>query len=239
MNTPSLNTISLFSSLNSAELEAVSAAARQRRFDKDAFLFFQGDQVEHLYVLLSGKIKLSAQSPDGRQLILRFMSPMEAFSVVAALQSAEYPVSAQAVENSLTLSWRQQDMRALMLKYPQIALNALGLLATRTQEFQKRLLEMSTERVERRIARTLIRLARQTGRKTPEGVLIDLPLTRQDLAELSGTTLFTVSRTLSQWEDRGLVKSKRGQVLILFPHGLVQIAEDLPGASINDRTDTE
>jgi CRP-like cAMP-binding protein len=120
------------------------------------------------------------------------------------------------------------DIYHLMEKYPRVALNAIRLLAGRIQEFQDRLRELATERVERRIARTLIRLTRQAGRKTAEGVLIDLPLTRQDLAEMCGTTLYTVSRTLSQWESQGLVRSKREQVLVLFPHGLVQIAEDLP-----------
>lgn len=235
VNTLALRDLALFQGLGGAELADIGAAARQRSYEKDAFLFFQGDPVEQLFVLLSGKIKLSAQSPDGRQVMLRIVSPVDAFSVVAALERTDYPVTAQAAESSTVLAWQRSDMQTLMLKHPRIALNALGMLAERTREFQKRLLELSTERVERRIARTLIRLARQAGRKTAEGVLIDLPLSRQDLAELCGTTLFTVSRTLSQWESRGLVRSKREQVLIVFPHGLVQIAEDLPVGKIPGR----
>jgi CRP-like cAMP-binding protein len=88
--------------------------------------------------------------------------------------------------------------------------------------------ELSTQRVERRIARTILRLARQSGRKIEQGVLVDLPLSRQDIAEMTGTTLYTVSRVLSDWEDRGLVQSERQQVIITYPHGLVSLAEDIP-----------
>jgi len=98
----------------------------------------------------------------------------------------------------------------------------------RVREFQGRYRELATERVERRLSRMIIRLANQVGKKTSEGVLLDLPLTRQDLAEMSGTTLFTVSRILSQWEAQGLVQAGREKLLIVFPYGLVRIAEDLP-----------
>ena len=101
-------------------------------------------------------------------------------------------------------------------------------MGERIQVLQDRLREMATERVERRIANTLLRLARQTGRKTPEGVQIDLPLSRQDLAELCGTTLYTVSRTLSRWEMDGIVEAGRERVVIRAPHRLVMIAQDLP-----------
>ncbi len=74
----------------------------------------------------------------------------------------------------------------------------------------------------------LLRLASQTGRQTEEGVLIDMPLSRQDLAEMTGTTLYTVSRILSQWEQKGYVESRREHVVIRFPHALVTVAEDLP-----------
>jgi CRP/FNR family transcriptional regulator, nitrogen oxide reductase regulator len=103
----------------------------------------------------------------------------------------------------------------------------MQVLAGHVREFQNRYRELATERVERRLARTVLRLASQVGRKTDEGVLLDLPLTRQDLAEMSGTTLFTVSRILSQWEDQELVRAGRERLVIRFPHGLVSIAEDL------------
>lgn len=223
-----LREIELFKGLSSHELGAIESAAQLKRFESDAFLYFQGDPANYLHVLLEGSVKLSQLTPEGQQVILRYASPGEAFAVIAVLSHIDYPVTAQATEHSLTLTWGRKAMKTLMLRHPQLALNALEALSRRTREFQDRVRELATERVERRIARALLRLARQTGRKVEEGVLIEMSLSRQDLAEMTGTTLYTVSRTLSQWESDGLIKSGREQVTIVFPHGLVTIAEDLP-----------
>jgi CRP-like cAMP-binding protein len=96
-------------------------------------------------------------------------------------------------------------------------------------EMQERYRELATERVERRIALTVLRLAAQVGRRTEnrEEMIVELPLSRQDVAEASGTTVFTVSRVLADWERRGLVEAGRERVLIRNPHGLVQISEGL------------
>jgi len=149
------------------------------------------------------------------------------FGAVALAHIPAYPVSAQAAEDSTALVWPKRRMMEFVQDEPRMAMNAISLMAAHVQEFQDRFRQMATERVERRLARTLLRLAGQSGRKIPEGVLIDLPLTRQDLAEMTGTTLYTVSRTLKYWEEQGLVISARERVVIVFPHGLVRIAEDL------------
>jgi CRP-like cAMP-binding protein len=223
-----LGNVDLFSELGTEQIERVAQAARQRRLERDAYLYYQGDPADHLFVLLAGRLKRTQVTPEGHQILLRYIGPGEAFAIPAILGGIEYPTSAQAVEDSLLLSWDRQSMRDLMRQAPALALRALDVVASHVREFQDRIRELSTERVERRIARALLRLARQSGRKVEEGVLIDLPLSRQDLAEMTGTTLFTVSRTLSQWESQGLVVTGRERVTIRFPHGLVAIAEDLP-----------
>jgi CRP-like cAMP-binding protein len=98
-------------------------------------------------------------------------------------------------------------------------------MTTYIQEMQERYRELATEKVERRIARALLRLVAQMGVKMEKG--IELTFTRQDLAEMSGTTLYTVSRVLSEWERQGVVEAGRERVLIRNPHGLVSIAEEL------------
>jgi CRP-like cAMP-binding protein len=119
-------------------------------------------------------------------------------------------------------------MNRLMERFSRLALNALEMLAGRMHELQDRYRELATERVERRVARALLRLVRQSGRRVPEGVLVDFPLSRQDLAEMTGTTLYTVSRIFSGWEAGGLIEAGRERVVIRRPHALVSIAEDLP-----------
>jgi len=99
-------------------------------------------------------------------------------------------------------------------------------LGARLQDSQTRILEMSTQQVEKRVAHAILRLANQAGRKTETGILIDFPISRQDIAEMTGTTLHTVSRILSAWEEKGLVESGRQRITVCDPHGLVMLAEE-------------
>ncbi len=223
-----LNKIQLFQGLSDDALHTVVKAAREKSFDEGSYIFYQDDPAERIYVLRSGRLKLFQLSDDGQQVLMRVMTAGMMFAAIGLVEGAKYPVSAEAADRCEVIYWPRATMLDLINLYPTLAVNALKVLAGHVREFQDRYRELATERVERRVARTVLRLAAQTGRKTEEGVLIDIPLTRQDLAEMSGTTLFTVSRILSQWETQGLVAAGREKVVIRFPHGLVRIAEDLP-----------
>lgn len=222
-----LSEIMLFKNLSPGELNLVSAAAQTRSIAAGEFFFFQGDPADKIYVLVSGRVKINQVTADGQQVLLRVAGPWTLMGAVALSPTDEYPATAEAVDACQALYWKKVDMMNLVRQVPQLALNAIAFMAEHVQEFQDRYRELATQRVERRLARTVLRLARQTGRKVPEGVLIDMPLSRQDLAEMTGTTLYTVSRTLSQWEAQGLVLAGREKITIRFPHGLVAIAEDL------------
>ena len=223
-----LRKLDIFNGLTEADLQKMLDSARQRSYNAGQYIFMQGDPTEAMYVLKSGRVKLIQVTPDGQQVLLRLINPWDLFAVVALIEKSNYPISAEAVEDCQVIYWPKPVLMELVKQIPALSLNAMHLMAERLQEYQDRFRELSTERVERRVARAILRLANQTGRLVPEGVLIDLPLTRQDLAEMTGTTLFTVSRILSQWEQQGLVISGREKIIIRFPHGLVRIAEDLP-----------
>jgi CRP-like cAMP-binding protein len=137
-----------------------------------------------------------------------------------------YPGTATATEDSLAIGWSKAATQALMERHPRVAVNALGAMGRRMQEAHVRLREMATEPVGRRIAHTLVRLVAQAGRQGPKGIEIDFPMTRQDLAEMAGTTLHTVSRTLSAWEEAGVVESRRRRVIVRDPAALAQLAEE-------------
>jgi CRP-like cAMP-binding protein len=218
----------LFKSLHERDLQAVLSAARQRQAPRGAFFFHQGDAAHSLYLLSRGRVKLAQVTPEGHQVILAIVGPGEMLGGIAALGDDVYSVSAEAADDCCALVWDGKTMARLLEDYPRIATNALWLLAERVRMLQERYVELATERVERRVARTLLRLARHAGRMTDGGLLIDLRLSRQDLAEMTGTTLYTISRILSRWEQQGLVESGRERVLIRYPHGLVSIAEDWP-----------
>ncbi|MCE1254837.1 MAG: Crp/Fnr family transcriptional regulator, partial [Anaerolineae bacterium] len=202
-------------------------SASPRHVQAGEFYFFQDDSIEYLYLLITGRVKLTQNDSNGEQVIMQIIGPYTLFGAVALTDLKSYPVCAMAAEDCLALIWHRDSLKEFIKQYPTLALNGMQLLAHHAQEVQERFKQLATQRVERRLASTLLRLANQTGRKTDEGVLIDMPITRQDLAEMSGTTLFTVSRLLKQWEEQQLVLSRREKVIICYPHGLVCIAEDI------------
>ncbi|MBS1248677.1 MAG: Global nitrogen regulator [Chloroflexi bacterium] len=220
--------VSLFEGLREEELSRVIEVAHIHSVEDGAYFFMEGNPAEKAYALLTGRVKLTQVTADGQQVILGYLNAGREFGILSMIEGEDYLVSAQAVEACRAMYWDQPSLEYLAARYSRIYMSALQILVRQVREFQNRVRELSTQRVERRIARTVLRLARQSGRKTEQGVLIDLPLSRQDIAEMTGTTLYTVSRILSEWEKDGLVQSERQRVVITYPHGLVSLAEDIP-----------
>ena len=204
------------------------SAGKVMQMPADFFIFHQDEPTKLFYILVNGKIRLSQLTPEGHQVIVHHVTPGEGFGIIVVLSNIAYPVSAETLEDCTLLSWNGDTTRRLMLKHPQLALNGLNMMAQHFVQISDRYRELATERVERRVAHALLRLARQVGKKTENGVLIDIPLSRQDLGEMTGTTLYTTSRTLSQWEREGWIRAGRTQIELLKPHEVVAIAEDLP-----------
>jgi len=219
---------SLFKDVNAEVFAQVLEASVIRSVEEDSFFFMQADPATHAYVLVEGRVKMIQITPSGQQITLRIMTPGQTYGGIALLNPrAGYPATAQAVEDSKAMAWDTQHLRQLVEKEPSISLNVMSLMHGYISELQERQKALVTDRVEQRIARVLLKLAAQSGKKIDEGVLIDLPITRQDIAEMSGTTLYTVSRTLNEWERSGLLDIGRERVVILEPHGLVSLADDL------------
>jgi CRP-like cAMP-binding protein len=218
----------LFHDLNESTLSAIIQAATRRHYASGTIIFYQEEQANIFYVLLQGNVRMYQITPEGHQVIVHFFGPGQGVGIIAALGQFGYPLTAEAVEDCLFLLWHSDLMTHLMEKFPRLAMNAARMLANRFRELQDRYRELATERVERRVARTLLRLAKQLGQKRDDGILINMPLSRRDLAEMTGTTLYSVSRIISKWETDQIVKTGREQIVICAPHNLVVIAEDLP-----------
>ncbi|TNF27124.1 MAG: Crp/Fnr family transcriptional regulator [Deltaproteobacteria bacterium] len=217
----------LFEGLEPDALAAIERAARVRSVDRGACFFHQGDPAEALHVLVSGAVKMTQVDAAGHQVVPRVIKRGDMFGCAPVLSRSVYPATADALVDSYAWIWDCATLQRLFDAHPALARNALRVVGARLNELQDRLLEVASIRVEQRLARTLLRLVRQAGKRVDEGVAIDMPLSRQDLAELCGTTLFSVSRTLSRWESEGLVIIGRHRVTIVDRHGVVTIAEDL------------
>jgi CRP-like cAMP-binding protein len=208
--------------LDAAAIEETALAGRRRQLCQGETIFRQGEPADELFVLLQGRVKVAQVTPDGQQVVVRFLGPGEMMGCVAAWGGGNYPGTATAQEDTSVIGWSGTVLGRLVERHPAIARNLLGSVGHSLQQTQTRLRELATERVERRIAHALLRLAGEAGGGG------ELRLTRQDLAELSGTTLFTVSRMLSAWEAQGIVESGRGHVAVRRADALAAIAEDTP-----------
>lgn len=221
-----LRRVLVFKDGTDEDLSYLLANSVSRSIEEGGYFFFQGDPAEHLYVLLEGQVKLLQSNPAGQQVNLRTIYPWQLFGALGAVRDeATYPATAQALEDSLGLAITSRALKELMPRRPYLAIGLMQVMSAYVQEMQARYRELATERVQQRIARSLVRLAAQSGQKAEAG--IELSFSRQDVAEMSGTTLYTVSRVLTDWERQGLVASGREQIRILQPHALVRIAEGL------------
>jgi CRP/FNR family transcriptional regulator, nitrogen oxide reductase regulator len=204
----------IFDGLTPEDRAAWLADARVRDLRRGEALAQQGDAARAFYLVEDGLLKLVQVGEDGRQLIVRFVGRGEPFGGVVALEGAEYPVTALAVGPVRVRAWARDTLLRLLQRWPQVRVNIMREMTAHMNDALTRVRELATERVGRRLAHTLLRLARQNGEPTGEGTRITAPLTRQELAELTGTTLYTVSRTLSQWQADGVLAARGRHVVV-------------------------
>lgn len=215
----------IFDGLTSEERKTWLGAARRREFPRGAVVARQGDRASEFYLVSSGFLKIVQGTADGHELIVRFVGAGEPFGGVVALEGAAYPVTALAVETTHLLGWNVSALKPLLEKTPQVRGNIMREMALHMTDALTRVQELSTARVGQRLAQALLRLMRQCGRPTDTGVLLVHSLTRQELADLTGTTLFTVSRTLSLWTASGVLGSEGRRLVIRDRRRLEAMAE--------------
>jgi CRP-like cAMP-binding protein len=213
-----------FAGLDAAALDDILAHAATLRLPKGDAAFLQGEAAERFFFLLHGRLRVTRLNPRGQQMVVRFIHPGDMFGVAMAMQAETYPGAATAAVDSLALSWPNSAWAGMIARHPALAVNAMQALGARLQDSQQRILDLSTLNVERRIALAVLQLARQAGRPSDQGVQIDFPLSRQDVAEMTATTLHTVSRTLSAWEAFGLVACGRQRLTVRNAAGLRALA---------------
>lgn len=213
-----------FVGMEVVDLQNMLAQATSQRHEKGATIFSQGEEANYFYLLLDGHIRVVKINQNGEQMIARYISAGELYGIAKAIGRDTYPANAVAAVDCLSIAWPTKIWDGIISKHPGFAANSYQTVGKRLFETQERMLELATAKVEQRVANIILKLANQTGKKTEEGILIDFPISRQDISEMTGTTLHTVSRLMSAWEDKGWVKSGRQKIVLVGGHKLMLVA---------------
>jgi CRP-like cAMP-binding protein len=215
----------LFAGLTKTELAEIVSCARMRTFARDELLYSQGQTVRSLIVLQSGSVKHTQLSSNGDEVLLRMTGTGDAVNLQSEPAGCSHTWSARAMEQCRAWIWEYNRLQEVLERYPQVRRNISRVLTSRLHELEERFREVATEKVARRLALALLRLMKQVGKPCPEGTMVSL--SREELAQMTGTTLFTISRILSKWAEQGLVTPKREAVIIRDAEELETVSDDI------------
>ncbi|WP_107978091.1 Crp/Fnr family transcriptional regulator [Allosediminivita pacifica] len=213
-----------FSCLTRPQIRKILDQARSRRYEEGAEIFREGHEADRFFLLLDGYLRVVRTTPGGDQIIVLHISPGQLFGIAPALQRETYPATSIAAAESIALSWPVRLWSDFTATYEGFATESYKTLGSRLGQIQQTLTEMATQAVEKRVAAAVLRMVNQSGRKTDKGIEIAFPVTRQNISDMTGTTLHTVSRLLSAWEKAGIVESTRKHIVVTAPHQLVVIS---------------
>lgn len=202
----------LFSGLTNIAYEEIARRARPKALVREELLFMQGQPFDNLALIRSGSVKVTQLAPNGNEVILWMYGAGNVVGALPEHSARLHNCSARAMEPSTALLWETEYLQKLMVQYPQIGQNISPILAGRLSELEERFREVATEKVAKRVALALQRLLKQIGKETPGGV--EISLSREELAQMTGTTLFTTSRILSHWSKKGIIAPGRSSVLV-------------------------
>jgi CRP-like cAMP-binding protein len=214
----------LFSGISPEDYTRIAATARVKEFARGEMLYIGGDSVSQVMLLTSGFAKISQFGLSGAEVILRLSVPGDVLGAMGLFTTGLHFTTAQAFRMCRALVWDAPTFKALETRYRVLHENMVKILSEDLLELQERFREVATERVAPRVARQLVRLLKRIGQSVNGSV--EVSLTREELAQMTGTTLFTVSRLLSAWEERGMVKPRREGVTICDVPLLRTVAEE-------------
>lgn len=210
--------IPVFAPLSPETIREVAALCRPRATGRGDFIFREGEPALAVQIAAEGRVKIVRETAAGRQVVLRLINPGELFGVAGGWGAETYPAGARALDAGVVLQLPAREFFRLLAERPDLALAVIADLGRRLREIESRVLDLETGDVEARLARALLRL-------TAGGLSPVVALTRQDLADLTGTTLSTASRTLSTWHRGEIVAALRERVVIRDRAALAAIAE--------------
>ena len=215
--------IPIFANLSAFDSNAILSAAHEKEFGRRQTIFVEGAPCRQVLLLLTGCVKTTQLGPTGCEVILRLNGPGELIGAVESYLGNNNLVTARTTQTTTALVWEASTFEAVSDRFPVLRRNTARLLGFRLQELEERFREISTQKVAPRLSQQLIRLSNQL-RQHSQGVL-EIGLSREELAQLTGTTLFTVSRLLCQWERQGIVSTRREAVVVRNLKALMEMSE--------------
>jgi len=209
-----LSEISIFSALSADELKEVETLTKSIPFQKKSSIFQEGDPSDWLFVVSNGKVKITKLSADGKEIILEVIKAGEVFGAVAVLNGFPYPANAVAMEDSEILKIPRNSLMRLLDRFPDMLYSIMQELGERIKDSHETARNIALEKVGSRIAALLIKMSEQMGQDVPDGRAISIKLTKQDIAEMVGTTVETAIRTMSKFKRQGLIEEREGLIII-------------------------
>jgi CRP/FNR family transcriptional regulator, nitrogen oxide reductase regulator len=195
------------------DLDGLARQVVFRNYAREEEIFYQGDPADRVWWVHTGRVKIIYHDQAGREVILEIISPGEAFGG-AVLFFPNQPATAKALEEASIASFPSELYARFLVDHPPVTLKLLRMLGARHLSMINMQI-LAGERVERRMAHILFKLATRVGRPDPGGTLITIPLSRQDLADMSCTTLETAIRTVSRFQKEGMIMTRRGGYLVI------------------------
>jgi CRP-like cAMP-binding protein len=215
----------LLSDIPVRDCEEIVDAARELRFQRGQIIHFEGDPIRGVVLLTYGSAKVVQFGQNGTEVILRLCGPGELVGTLALPQQRLHRSNSQALRTSAALVWEKGVFETLSRRFPVLRFNAALILSKQLKEMEDRFREVSTECVVIRLSRQVIRLMDQVG--MPKNGGLEISISREELAQLIGTTMFTVSRLLSEWDRRGIVEARRESVLIRDLGALEELSKNI------------
>jgi CRP/FNR family transcriptional regulator len=204
----------IFSVLNENALKKVSSFFENRDYENDEYIFLEGDPSDWFFIVSKSRVKVVKHTLSGKDIILEIKSPGEMFCCAAVMHNRPYPESAQAMESASAIRISRKNLLKIMDEYPDLKAEVAKYSSDMLREAHEMLKNIATERVEKRIATVLLKLSEKTVFEDTGYSKIDFPLTRQEIADMVGTTVETCIRTMSKFQKKGLVKSLENKILV-------------------------
>lgn len=221
-----LRGVPFFADLTADMMRAINPLFHEKGYAADETIYFAGDRADRLLLVADGKVKLIRHTLRGQDVVLDILKQGDLFGSLSALGDDVYSDTAQAQTACCVLTIAAVDFQTILNRYPLVTLRVLTIVSERLKMAQETVKQLSAYSVEQRIASTLLHLADRLGQPQANSLVIQTPLSRQDLAAMTGTTTETVSRVVSQFRHAGLIRSGRQWIAITDRARLTAIAEE-------------